>query len=153
MISTTYHKTPIGWVEIQGNEKSIVSIKVFDERKNDEGQMYDVIQLCIKQLDEYFAGKRAVFDIPLQFSGTAFQQKTWNALLSIPYGTTISYSDLADRVGSPRAYRAVGTANGKNQHWIVVPCHRVIAHDRTLGGYAGGLWRKQWLLDLESNNL
>lgn len=102
-----------------------------------------------RQLDEYFAGKREVFEVRLAPLGTAFQQEVWHALQRIPYGTTCSYGDLAEQIGRPRAVRAVGTANGANPIAIIVPCHRVIGSNGTLTGYAGGVERKQMLLELE----
>jgi len=101
------------------------------------------------QLAEYFSGQRRDFDLPLVIRGTPFQEKVWNALLTIPYGETWSYGKLASRVGQPGASRAVGTANGMNRIAIVIPCHRVVNADGKLGGYGGGVWRKQVLLDLE----
>ena len=102
-----------------------------------------------KQLDEYFAGRRREFDLPLAYPGTPFQQQVWSVLLKIPYGSTRSYQDVARQVGRPRAVRAVGTANGMNRISILVPCHRVVNSNGELGGYGGGLWRKRALLDLE----
>jgi AraC family transcriptional regulator, regulatory protein of adaptative response / methylated-DNA-[protein]-cysteine methyltransferase len=102
-----------------------------------------------RQLDQYFAGRRREFELPLVHPGTPFQQKVWKALLSIPYGSTRSYQDVARLVGHPRAVRAVGTANGMNRIAILVPCHRVVNSNGQLGGYGGGLWRKRALLDLE----
>ena len=104
-----------------------------------------------RQLDEYWIGKRTDFDIELEPIGTPFQLKVWKALRTIPYGTTISYAELARRVGNPRAMRAVGRANGANPIAVIVPCHRVIAADGTLGGFGGGLNRKQKLLKLEGS--
>ena len=103
----------------------------------------------MRQLREYFAGKRAAFDLPLAPAGTAFQRSVWRQLQEIPYGETISYGELARRVGNPKASRAVGSANGANPLPIVIPCHRVIASDGTLGGFGGGLPTKQMLLALE----
>jgi AraC family transcriptional regulator of adaptative response/methylated-DNA-[protein]-cysteine methyltransferase len=102
-----------------------------------------------KQLGEYFGGTRVAFDIPLVIRGTDFQESVWRALLTIPYGESWSYRDLARRIGNPTAVRAVGTANGMNRIAIVIPCHRVVNVDGRLGGYGGGVWRKQFLLDLE----
>lgn len=102
-----------------------------------------------RQLAEYFAGQRTMFDVPLNCSGTPFQQAVWRELLKVPYGTTCSYADIARAVGVPAAVRAVGAANGSNRVAIIIPCHRVINKDGKLGGYGGGLWRKQFLLDLE----
>ena len=105
------------------------------------------------QLDEYFRGERRDFDLPLVLSGTPFQERVWNALLRIPYGETISYDELARRVDCPGGQRAVGRANGDNRIAVVVPCHRVIRASGAMGGYGGGLPRKQWLLDLERGSL
>ena len=106
----------------------------------------------IRQLTEYFVGQRSVFNLDLAPRGTEFQQRVWRALDSVRYGTTISYAELARRVGKPAAARAVGSANGRNPIGIIVPCHRVIAADGTLGGYGGGLERKRWLLRLEAES-
>ena len=107
------------------------------------------IEAARTQLAEYFRGERHDFDLPLVIRGTPFQEKVWQALLEIPYGETWSYRDVATRVGAPKATRAVGTANGRNRLAIVIPCHRVVNADGKLGGSGGGLWRKQYLLDLE----
>ena len=105
---------------------------------------------CIEQLIQYFNGERRVFDFPIHQTGTPFQQETWSLLMTIPYGRTISYQQLAIKTGDPKATRAVANANGKNNIAIVVPCHRVIGSNRELIGYAGGLWRKKWLLEHEA---
>ena len=109
----------------------------------------EVISEAMRQLDEYFSGKRKTFDLPLMFVGTEFQKSVWNALLSIPYGRTESYGALAARLGRPKAVRAVAGANGANAISIIVPCHRVIGSDHSLTGYGGGIEAKQYLLDLE----
>ena len=101
------------------------------------------------ELKEYFSGNRRVFAVPLVLAGTAFQKKAWEVLLKIPYGTVLSYSLQAMKLGNAKAVRAVGNANAKNRIAIVVPCHRVISKNNTLGGYTGGLWRKKYLLKLE----
>ena len=106
-----------------------------------------------RELGEYFAGERKEFAVPLVLAGTGFQERVWRALREIPYGTTISYADLARRTGSELAVRAVGRANGDNRIAIVVPCHRVVRADGNLGGYSGGLDRKRRLLDLEAGAL
>jgi methylated-DNA-[protein]-cysteine S-methyltransferase len=103
------------------------------------------------QFNEYFAGKRTEFDLPLEYDGTDFQRSVWNALLAIPFGETQSYKEVAESVGSPRACRAVGMANHRNPLAVIVPCHRVVEHGGGLGGYAGGLDAKRYLLDLEKN--
>ncbi len=110
-----------------------------------------VIEKTAMQLDEFFAGKREVFDIPLIFVGTDFQKKVWNELLNIPYGKTISYGEMAQRIGMPKAVRAVANANGANAISILAPCHRVIGSDGSLTGYGGGLKAKRILLELEAD--
>ncbi len=110
---------------------------------------HPVLKQAGKELLEFLDGKRTSFSVPMEFAGTKFQQKVWTQLAKIPFGETISYTELARRVGTPRAVRAAGSANGRNPLSIVIPCHRVISKDGTLGGYAGRLERKQRLLDLE----
>ncbi|MDR1756830.1 MAG: methylated-DNA--[protein]-cysteine S-methyltransferase [Culturomica sp.] len=110
----------------------------------------DVIEQTTAQLDEYFARRRREFDIPLLFAGTPFQKAVWQALLTVPYGTTLSYAALAKQLGTPKAVRAVANANGANAISIFVPCHRIIGSDRSLTGYGGGLPAKTRLLELES---
>jgi len=105
---------------------------------------------AVTQLQDYFEGKRTDFDFKLNPKGTDFQQKVWQELLNIPFGKTMSYMDLSKKLGDVKAIRAVASANGKNPLWIVVPCHRVIGTDGSLTGYAGGLWRKKWLLEHEN---
>lgn len=109
-----------------------------------------VIGQAAAQLDEYFTGRRRAFQLPLDLRGTPFQQKVWNALLEIPYGETRSYAELARSIGAPKAFRAVGAANGANPIAIVVPCHRVISSGGGVGGYGGGVPLKKRLLALES---
>jgi methylated-DNA-[protein]-cysteine S-methyltransferase len=108
-----------------------------------------LIKKTAKQLDEYFNNKRQIFDLPLILHGTDFQLKVWKALQTIPYGETRSYGEIAAMIGNPKACRAVGMANNRNPIAIIIPCHRVIGHDGSLTGYAGGLKLKQKLLDLE----
>ena len=109
----------------------------------------EIIEKTAKELDEFFAGKRRVFDIPLLFVGTDFQKAVWNELLKIPYGKTISYGEMAQRLGMPKAVRAVANANGANAISILAPCHRVIGSDHSLTGYGGGLAAKRMLLEIE----
>lgn len=104
---------------------------------------------CVEQLIQYFNGQRRVFELPLNQTGTPFQQEVWNLLVTIPFGKTISYLDLARKTGDSKATRAVANANGRNNIAIIVPCHRVIGSNKDLVGYAGGLWRKKWLLEHE----
>jgi O-6-methylguanine DNA methyltransferase len=109
----------------------------------------EVINMAEKQLDEFFAGERKTFDVPLMFVGTDFQKTVWNFLLTIPFGKTISYGEMAKEIGLPKAVRAVANANGANSISILAPCHRIIGSDRSLTGYGGGLKAKQLLLELE----
>lgn len=109
----------------------------------------EVIEKAMNQLDEFFAGKRKEFDIPLLFVGTDFQKMVWNELLKIPFGVTVSYREVAQRIGMPKAVRAVANANGANSMSIFAPCHRVIGSDHSLTGYGGGLDVKRKLLELE----
>src|SRR6185436_13964751 len=109
-----------------------------------------ILDWAERELGEYLRGERQTFTVPLRPQGTPFQESVWNALLAIPYGAQRSYADIARVIGSPKAVRAVGTANGRNPIAIIVPCHRVIASDGTLGGYGGGLPAKEWLLKLEA---
>jgi methylated-DNA-[protein]-cysteine S-methyltransferase len=120
----------------------------------DEEQMSTpLLTIAARQLDEYFAGERFVFDFPIRQHGSAFQQEVWQCLLQIGYGKTISYLQQSKMMNNPLAIRAIAAANGKNDLAIVVPCHRVIGSDGSLTGYAGGLWRKQWLLEHEAKVL
>jgi len=108
-----------------------------------------MIHFCTEQLIEFFAGRRKTFDIPIHQEGTLFQQKVWNELLHVPFGKTLSYIELAKKIGDAKATRAVAAANGKNKISIIVPCHRIIGSDKSLIGYSGGMWRKKWLLQHE----
>ncbi len=160
---TTYYKTPIGTAEIVGDEDGIQSISVLDKDfstplrqaqcdtlEMTEGEIPSTLVECVNQLDEYFEGKRTEFDLKLNPKGTDFQQQVWKELLNIPYGKTRTYLEQTKKIGDPKAIRAVASANGKNPIWIVIPCHRVIGSDGSLTGYAGGVWRKKWLLEHES---
>ena len=124
-----------------------------EENEEQDGQAdHPLLQITSQQLDEYFSGSRKSFDLPLQQSGTSFQQKVWELLLQIPFGKTISYNELSKQYGDLKAIRAVASANGKNNLAIIVPCHRVIGSNQSLTGYAGGLWRKKWLLEHEAKH-
>jgi methylated-DNA-[protein]-cysteine S-methyltransferase len=147
---TAYYKSPIGSVKITGSEKGISSIKLMDEDILAKSNISDFLGECIKQLDEYFRKERTEFQLKLNPQGTEFQKEVWKALLNIPYGKTITYSQQAKDLGDIKKIRAVAAANGKNPVWIVIPCHRVIGSDGNLTGYAGGLWRKKWLLEHEN---
>jgi methylated-DNA-[protein]-cysteine S-methyltransferase len=142
-------KTPLGIATIQGDENGIAVIAIADEGVVSE-LIPSVLQEAVTQLQDYFDGKRTHFDLTLNPAGTEFQQKVWKGLCEIPFGKTMSYLELAKQLGDVKAIRAVASANGKNPLWIVVPCHRVIGTDGSLTGYAGGLWRKKWLLEHEN---
>jgi methylated-DNA-[protein]-cysteine S-methyltransferase len=144
-------QTPVGPVSIQANDDAVTAVSFHnnDMAPVENGSSHPLIQKCAAQLQEYFEGKRKIFDLPLQQQGSAFQQNVWTQLLKIDYGKTVSYLELSKRIGDVKAIRAVGTTNGKNQIAIIVPCHRVIGSDGSLTGYAGGLWRKKWLLEHE----
>ena len=151
METTSYYQSPIGAIKVTATEAAVRSIVFADAHKEAKTSAPSAIaKECLTQLDEYFAGKRTSFDFPYIFyTGTEFQQKVWAELMNIPFGETISYKQLALRLGDVNLIRAAGAANGKNPMTIVAPCHRVIGSDGKLVGYAGGLWRKQWLLEHE----
>ncbi|HJS00733.1 MAG TPA: methylated-DNA--[protein]-cysteine S-methyltransferase [Flavobacterium sp.] len=145
-------KTPLGIAEIIGDENGISVISIADEGEVST-EIPTILQEAVNQLNDYFDGKRTDFDFKLNPKGTEFQQKVWLGLLEIPFGKTMSYLELSKKLGDVKAIRAVASANGKNPLWIVVPCHRVIGTDGSLTGYAGGLWRKKWLLEHENPSL
>lgn len=152
---TTYYQSPVGVLRISASEHYISSINFEDEdqahtRQASPGAPPPLCIQAIEQLIQYFNGERRIFEFPIHQQGTSFQEKVWNELLNIRYGKTISYLDLSRKLGDVKAIRAAASANGKNNLAIVVPCHRVIGSKNDLVGYAGGLWRKKWLLDLEN---
>ena len=148
-MQTAYIKTPLGIATIIGDENGVSEISV-----SQEGEVSTIIpavlQEAVLHLQDYFEKKRTSFDFKINLKGTEFQQKVWKGLLEIPFGKTMSYMELSKNMGDAKAIRAVASANGKNPLWIVVPCHRVIGADGSLTGYAGGLWRKKWLLEHEN---
>lgn len=143
-----YYKSPIGDIEISADEKSVYSI-LFREENPEKKSKNHLTELVTNQLSEYFEGKRIEFNFPIEIIGTEFQKNVWRLLKEIPFAKTISYLELAKRVGDVKSIRAVGTANGRNNFVVVLPCHRVIGSDGKLVGYGGGLWRKEWLLKHE----
>jgi methylated-DNA-[protein]-cysteine S-methyltransferase len=145
-----YYKTPIGFVRITEEDGFITSIHLLDGEFEAEPPATLLIKQTIQQLDEYFAGERTVFDLPLKQNGSDFQQKVWEQLLNIEYGKTISYRQQAGFMNNPLGIRAIASANGKNHLVIVVPCHRVIGSDGSLTGFGCGIWRKKWLLEHEA---
>ena len=149
-IQITYYKTPIGTAKIVGDENGISSVSVLDEEIENSKKIPDCMQDCILQLNEYFNKKRTDFNLKLNPKGTEFQKKVWDELLKVPYGKTRTYLEQSKNFGDVKAIRAVASANGKNPIWIIIPCHRIIGSDGSLTGYAGGIWRKKWLLELEN---
>lgn len=148
-------ESKIGKIYIQASPIGIKSVffdKAVVAAANTHQQSLKIVNEAEKQLTEYLEGHRQRFDLPLDLEGTDFQKKVWNQLMKIPYGTTASYKDIACNLADANASRAVGTANGKNPVCIIVPCHRVITSSGELGGYSGGLDRKQQLLKIESSH-
>lgn len=146
-----YIQSPLGITLIEGDGEGVSKISVLDDKDIKQSETIpQELQEAAQQLQEYFNGTRTDFSFKLNPQGTDFQKKVWNALLEIPFGKTTSYQDLSIKLGDIKAIRAVAGANGKNPLWIVVPCHRVIGSDGSLTGYAGGLWRKKWLLEHEN---
>ncbi len=143
--------SPVGPIQIRSSSTHITAIEFLDKPASHNFAQSDLELQCERELNEYFAGKREVFTFPFEQPGTEFQQRVWAELMRIPFGTTISYHGLAVRLGDPKCIRAAGTANGKNNIAIVVPCHRVIGSDGSLTGYAGGLEKKEWLLRHEKS--
>jgi methylated-DNA-[protein]-cysteine S-methyltransferase len=148
-MNEAFIKTPLGIAAITGDDLGINKIYILDTPVEVSAIIPDALINAIKQLNEYFAGDRNHFDFKINPSGTDFQKRVWAALLAIPFGTTTSYHALSLKLGDVKAIRALASANGKNPLWIVVPCHRVIGSNGSLTGYAGGLWRKKWLLEHE----
>ena len=159
-LSYLYMDSPVGQLKLVANEHALVAI-LWDNENPKRVRLAELIEEVShpillntqQQLIEYFSGQRKVFDIPLDFEGTDFQKKVWSALLTIPYGETRSYKQIAQQLGHEKAVRAVGAANGKNPISIIAPCHRVIGAGGALVGFAGGLDKKEILLSLELNNI
>lgn len=147
---TTYRSSPLGTIKIQCSDTHVLEVLFCDEQSEAENDSHPLLDECGTQLEDYFAGRRTDFRLPLQQEGTSFQQKVWDLLCQIPFGKTLSYQQLATRYGDLKAIRAVAAANGKNNLAVIVPCHRVIGSNQSLTGYAGGLWRKKWLLEHEA---
>ena len=151
--SVGYYEISAGIIKIVCDENYVLSVDFSDEkRENDKDSR--VLDNALKQMEEYFNGKRKKFDLPLYFNGTDFQKSVWKALTEIPYGETVSYQDIARKINNEKAVRAVGGANNKNKIMIMVPCHRVIGKNGKLVGFAGGLDKKEFLLahEKEINN-
>ncbi|MCU4350752.1 methylated-DNA--[protein]-cysteine S-methyltransferase [Acinetobacter ursingii] len=159
-LSYCYMASPVGQLKLVANEQALVAILWDNENPKRvrlaeliEDVSHPILLNTQQQLIEYFSGQRKVFDIPIDFEGTDFQKQVWSALLTIPYGETRSYKQIAQQLGNEKAVRAVGAANGKNPISIIAPCHRVIGAGGALVGFAGGLDKKEILLRLELNNI
>lgn len=156
MTDTYTFQSPIGSLKISEENGAIIGLSLQKETADillpqTNIRHSDLLYEAYRQLNEYFAGKRIRFDLPLYCVGTAFQKQVWNALQSIPYGETKSYEDIAEIIGNPKAVRAVGQANGKNPIMIIIPCHRVIRKNGDISGFAYGTNIKKYLLALEEN--
>ena len=153
MIIQTSISSPIDDIIIQATEKGVSYVGFYPPVEHPHTPFEQVtnkaVLICAAQLNEYFAKKRTMFDVPLDTSGTVFQQSVWQALLTVPFGQSQTYGYIANQLNNPKAVRAVGAANGKNPISIIVPCHRIIGANAKLTGYAGGLDRKLWLLKHE----
>ncbi len=147
---TAFYDSPLGWMELNASADQLHSVHFVEEKGQEVFTPF--LQEVQRQLQEYFAGKRKDFDLPLYLSGTSFQQNVWQCLRELPYGETISYLNLARTMGDERATRAVAAANAKNHIALIVPCHRVIGSDGKPVGYAWEIWRKHWLLQHERRN-
>ena len=154
-----FYRSSLGLIKINIsngfiNEVSFIKNGKEPELSTDTNKLHaaesKIFQKCTRQLDEYFSGKRKIFDLPIYQEGTDFQQNVWKELIQIPYGKTITYLQLAQRIGNVKAIRAAAAAKGRNLLWIIVPCHRVIGSNGSLTGYAGGLPMKKWLLEHEN---
>ncbi|ASU35362.1 methylated-DNA--[protein]-cysteine S-methyltransferase [Mucilaginibacter xinganensis] len=145
-----YYNSPIGILRITEDEDFITSVYALDQEQQVTPADTALLQKAVQQLDEYFAGKRTVFDLPVKQQGSDFQQKVWTQLTKIGFGKTISYGQQSKLMNNPLGIRAIASANGKNHLLIIVPCHRVIGSDGSLTGFGCGVWRKQWLLAHEA---
>lgn len=152
--------SPVGLLKLVATDQALVAVLWENENPKRvrlaelvEDKKHPILLETQKQLNEYFAGQRTQFDLPLDFEGTEFQKKIWQALLTIPFGETRSYKQIAEQVGNVKAVRAVGAANGKNPISIIAPCHRVVGANGKLVGFAGGLENKSILLELEISNM
>jgi methylated-DNA-[protein]-cysteine S-methyltransferase len=151
--SHIYH-SPIGAMLIQANEHSISNVQFIEDQQLsalelEPTETNPIIHKCIDELIEYFGGQRMAFTVPIHQEGTEFQQKVWKELYEVPFGKTLSYGELAKKLGDPKCVRAAASANGKNKIAVLIPCHRIIGADQSLVGYAWGKSRKRWLLQHE----
>lgn len=150
MIAQAYLDSPLGSLLLEGDADGIQKLSVMEDPQDPSAEIPAELQSAAQQIHEYFQGQRSIFDLKLNPQGTSFQKQVWTQLAEIPFGKTATYMDMAKRLGDPKSIRAAASANGKNPIMIIIPCHRVIGSDGSLTGYAGGLWRKKWLLEHES---
>lgn len=152
-VHVTYFNSELGLIKITGNVDGIISLDFSDEKipgkASQKKKLPGCMKECLTQLSEYFAGDRKKFDLKLNIIGTHFQKKVWEQLIKIPFGKTYSYKEIAEKSGNVKAVRAVGNANNKNKIAVIIPCHRVLGSNNKLVGYAGGIWRKEWLINHE----
>ena len=147
-----YYESPIGLMEVRGSERGIFAITFAEEEREDAG-VHEILQPCIDQLHSYFSEDRHDFhSLPLAIQSTDFQLLVWEHLVTIPYGKTRTYGEVAEGIGHPKAVRAVGTAVGRNPLSLLIPCHRIIPASGEVGEYASGAWRKEWLLNHEKQH-
>ena len=147
----SFYNSPLGLIEVIGTQNEILQVNYIEEYVEEKYESGIYTEECVHQLAEYFNGGRKEFELNLRIEGTEFQKKVWNELIKIPYGYTKTYYFQSKLVGNTLSIRAVAKANGQNKIAIIIPCHRVIGSDGSLTGYAGGLWRKKWLLMHEQN--
>lgn len=140
------YNSEIGLIEVTGTEVGILSVSFIEEAGRKAATSHPCVEECLEQLDEYFRGTRTEFSVYLILQGTEFERQVWTQLTKISFGETVTYHDIAAAIGKPSASQAVGSANARNKIAIIVPCHRVLGSNGKLTGYAGGLWRKEWLL-------
>ncbi|TAF22829.1 MAG: methylated-DNA--[protein]-cysteine S-methyltransferase [Runella slithyformis] len=147
-----HYSTPLGLARIEGDADGIRAVTITDAPAPLPADTPPELAPCVQQLAEYFAGKRTVFDLKLNPQGTDFQKNVWQLLAQVPFGSTRSYLEQARHLGDEKAIRAVASANGKNPIWLIIPCHRIVGSNGSLTGYAGGLWRKKWLIEFEKGS-
>ncbi len=152
-VHTAYYSSPIGLIEITGNEEGIASLYFVDNKRDSGSKIHPSLKECVYQLEEYFEGIRKEFGLKLNPKDTEFQKKVWDQLDTISFGKTKSYLQISKQIGDANATRAVGNANGSNPISIIIPCHPVIGSSGKLIGYGGGLWRKEWLLNHEKSSV
>lgn len=151
-IYQTCWESPLGFIKIVGTRDSVLALDFVEEFQNGDHELPFCIKECIQQIAEYFDGKRKEFFLNTDPHGTPFQKKVWRQIEKIPFGNLASYKEIARAISKPEAFRAVGSANGKNPIAIIIPCHRVVGSDGSLTGYGGGLWRKKWLIAHEQGD-